>query len=239
MDIASRAFKITDSSLKVRRHFSDGDKANNGNVLLEINGKKESILRCERTALNFMAHLSGIATFTSRFVKELKGTKTILLDTRKTLPGLRDLEKYAVTVGGGKNHRRDLSDMYLLKENHIQSAGGIADALMGAIVHRGRVTSRRIAGSPLIEVEVRNLEELRQALEFDIDRIMLDNFSPLMVKKAVNIREKLNRKRIKLEVSGGINLSNIRKFALAGVDYISSGALTHSAPSFDLSLIIE
>ncbi|MCP4633628.1 MAG: carboxylating nicotinate-nucleotide diphosphorylase [candidate division Zixibacteria bacterium] len=241
IDIAIRVFKLTDSSLRAKNYLSDADTIKRGQTILEITGRKSSILKSERTALNFLTHLSGIATYTHDFVKELRGTKAVLLDTRKTLPCLRDLQKYAVTKGGGKNHRRDLSDMYLLKENHIQSAGGIDKALETAINHRKKVTSRRGSGSPLIEVEVQNIEELKSALQFEIDRIMLDNFSPAMVKKAVKITRELskNKKRIELEVSGGITISNIRKYALTGVDYISVGALTHSAPSFDLSLIIE
>ncbi len=164
-----------------------------------------------------------------------------MLDTRKTLPGLRDLEKYAVSKGGGDNHRRDLSDMYLLKENHIAAAGGIEKAIQAAILHRKRVTSGRKSGVPKIEIEVCNLTELKKALQFDIDRIMLDNFTPAMADKAVKIsRGQLKRrKHIELEVSGGINLKNIRKYALTGVDFISVGALTHSAPSFDFSLIMD
>ena len=241
MPVAMIVFKTIDAGIEVRGKFSDGARVSSGDIIMETKGSASAILRGERTALNFLSHLSGIATLTDAFVNKLRGTSTKLLDTRKTMPLLRDLEKYAVLMGGGNNHRRDLSDMYLLKENHIAAAGGLKNALRATIGHRKRVTSRRRAGAPKIEVEVTGLNEFKIALEFDIDRIMLDNFTPAMVKRVVAYATKnfKSRKKIELEVSGGINLSNIRGYALTGIDYISVGALTHSAKAFDLSLKIK
>ncbi len=240
LKLAEKAFKLVDSKVSVKSKLKDGSALSSGTVVLGGKGSVDGILRAERTALNFLSHMSGIATLTSKFVQKLKGTKTRLLDTRKTLPGLRDLEKYAVRMGGGCNHRRDLSDMYLLKENHIVAAGGIREALSSAIEHRKRVTSRRKSAVPPIEIEVTNLKEFETALEFDIDRIMLDNFTPAMVSRAVELSKKTGKYgKVEIEVSGGINLKNVERFANSGVDFISVGAVTHSAPAFDLSLVIE
>lgn len=247
---AEIAFKTVDPRLKISSSFADGDKIKRDDVVMVIAGSMASILRAERTALNFLSHLSGISTLTSLYVDQVKGAKIKILDTRKTLPGLRDLEKYAVTKGGGHNHRRDLSDMYLIKENHLEAAGqgpglmtagDIGNALQMAIAHRERVTSRRKTGPPLIEVEVCDLKELAAALNFPVDRIMLDNFSAADARKAVKLSKerKSGRGRIEIEISGGIDLKNIKKYAATGVDYISVGRLTHSAPAFDFSLIMR
>ncbi|MBD3167843.1 MAG: carboxylating nicotinate-nucleotide diphosphorylase [candidate division Zixibacteria bacterium] len=241
IDIAREAFKAVDNKLRLSGSFKDSDRLKKGDVVLEIKGSQASILMAERTALNFLSHLSGISTLTSKFVERLKSATTRLLDTRKTLPGLRDLEKYAVVAGGGENHRRGLSDMYLLKENHISAAGGVENALRKALSHRRKVTSRRKGPAPAIEIEVTGLDELKRALDFDIERIMLDNFSVSMVRKAIDLAKKARngKKWIELEVSGGINLGSIGKYARTGVDCISVGALTHSAPAFDFSLILD
>jgi len=237
--IAIESFKSINKEISVLKKVKDGSRIKNNETVLIVNGDIEAILKAERTALNFLSHLSGISTLTAEFVKRLKGTRTKLLDTRKTLPGLREIEKYAVQMGGGENHRFDLSDMYLIKENHIAAAGGLENAIELVIIHRKRITSRRKFKVPQIEVEVTNLNELKIALNYDVDRIMLDNFTPQLVKKAILLVKKKKNNKIKLEASGGMDLSNISKYAATGVDYISVGALTHSAPAFNFSLLID
>ncbi|HID92833.1 MAG TPA: carboxylating nicotinate-nucleotide diphosphorylase [bacterium (Candidatus Stahlbacteria)] len=227
MDVACEVFKILDPQIKFNKFLNDGDKFKNGMKLLEIYGSLRAILTGERTALNFLTHLSGIATLTSHFVEKVRGTKAKILDTRKTIPGLRELAKYAVKMGGGENHRFGLHDAVLIKDNHIAVAGGIREA-----VERLRKSSIDSRFSSFIEVEVENLFQLKEALSCDVDRIMLDNMNVEDIKKAVEI----TNGRAELEVSGGVNLDNVRKIAETGVDYISVGSITHSAKSIDMSL---
>lgn len=210
---------VTSFTTKVK----DGDHVTSGDVIAIIEGKSRSILLAERTALNLISRMSGIATLTRRWVDEVAGTKAKIRDTRKTTPGLRSLEKYAVRVGGGENHRSTLSEAALLKDNHIAAAGSITRAYQAII--------ERFPGIP-VEVEVDSLEQLREALDAGVKTILLDNMSPEMTKKAVEI----NASRAKLESSGGIKLENARAYAETGVDYLAIGSLTHSAPILDISL---
>jgi nicotinate-nucleotide pyrophosphorylase (carboxylating) len=207
----------------------DGVRLHQGQQIAVILHNARVILSCERIILNLLQRLSGIATLTRKFVEAVSGTRARILDTRKTAPGLRMLDKYAVRCGGGQNHRLDLSDGVLIKNNHIALAGGIKNALERA--HRNR------RGTQVIEVEVRNLPELEDALACDAEAILLDNMPIADVKAAVERCLKIDR-RIPLESSGGINLQNVRAYAETGVDFISVGALTHSAPAVDLSLRI-
>src|SRR5579862_1879466 len=205
----------------------DGIRLHNGQSIAVIQHNARVILSCERVILNFMQRLSGIATLTRQFVDAVSGTKARILDTRKTVPGLRTLDKYAVRCGGGQNHRLDLSDGVLIKNNHIALAGGVVPALERA--HKNR------RGAQIIEIEVRSLEELEQALANGGEAILLDNMSPEDVRRAVERCAKMER-RIPLEVSGGITLDNVRAYAETGVTFISVGALTHSAKAIDMSL---
>jgi nicotinate-nucleotide pyrophosphorylase (carboxylating) len=205
----------------------DGIRLHTGQSIAVIRHNARVILSCERVILNFMQRLSGIATLTRQFVDAVSGTKARILDTRKTVPGLRTLDKYAVRCGGGQNHRLDLSDGVLIKNNHIALAGGIAPALERA--HKNR------RGEQIIEIEVRSLEELEQALEHGGEAILLDNMSVEDVKHAVTRCSHAER-RIPLEVSGGITLENVRAYAETGVNFISVGALTHSAKAMDMSM---
>jgi nicotinate-nucleotide pyrophosphorylase (carboxylating) len=211
--------------------MQDGDKMRYGDIAFRVEGNAISLLTAERLVLNCMQRMSGVATLTRQYVDAIAGTSAKVIDTRKTTPGIRMLEKYAVTVGGGANHRMGLYDMIMIKDNHIDFSGGIPQAI-------GR-TQQYLARKGLnlkIEVETRNLDEVQQVLDTGgIDRIMLDNFSPDMLKKAV----KLINGKYETEASGGIRLSNIRQYAETGVDFISVGALTHSAVSLDLSLKAE
>jgi len=205
----------------------DGVRLHTGQSIAVIRDNARVILSCERVILNLLQRLSGIATITRKFVEAISGTRARILDTRKTAPGLRALDKYAVRCGGGQNHRLDLSDGVLIKNNHIALAGGIKNALERA--HRNR------RGQQPIEVEVRTLAELEDALAFGAEAILLDNMPVGDVRSAVERCTKADR-RIPLEASGGINLENVRAYAETGVDYISVGALTHSAPAVDMSL---
>jgi nicotinate-nucleotide pyrophosphorylase (carboxylating) len=205
----------------------DGIRLHSGQSVAVIQHNARVILSCERVILNFLQRLSGIATLTRQFVDAISGTKARILDTRKTVPGLRMLDKYAVRCGGGQNHRLDLSDGVLIKNNHIALAGGIVPALERA--HKNR------RGEQIIEIEVRSLEELEQALEHGGEAILLDNMSVEDVKRAV-VRCSRVERRIPLEVSGGITLENVRAYAETGVNFISVGALTHSAKAMDMSM---
>jgi nicotinate-nucleotide pyrophosphorylase (carboxylating) len=207
----------------------DGVDLRKGQSIAVIRHNARVILSCERVILNFLQRMSGIATLTRRFVEAVAGTKARILDTRKTVPCLRVIDKYAVRCGGGQNHRLDLSDGVLIKNNHIALAGGIIPALDRA--HRNR------RGSQLIEIEVRTLDELEEALTHGAEAILLDNMSVENVRRAVEHCAKLE-KRLSLECSGGINLENVRAYAATGVDFISVGALTHSAQAVDMSLRI-
>ena len=227
IEIALRVFEILQpTGFEAKVYKKDGDVLKKGDIIAEIHGKTRTILKGERTALNLIQHMSGIATATHNAVEIVKGTNASIADTRKTLPGLRALQKYAVTVGGGRNHRYNLSDAAMLKDNHIDAGGGIANAVAKLKTKLGHMTK--------IELEVRNLDELRQALEADVDVIMLDNMSPALMKEAVEIT---NGKAL-LEASGGITDETLREIAETGVDIISMGALTHSVKAFDISLKI-
>lgn len=228
LPVAKMVFQMVNPRIIFNQLKQDGERIKKGEKVASIQGKVKTILAAERTALNFLQRLSGIATLTTKYVEKIKGTRTRILDTRKTTPGLRVLEKYAVKAGGGENHRMGLFDMILIKENHIKAAGGISDAIKRA---RSKYPRQKI------EVEVRSLSELREAIESKPDWIMLDNMKIQQMKKAVKMIRSTGP-NIKIEASGGINLRNVRKIALTGVDFISVGALTHSAPALDLSLIL-
>lgn len=243
LEFTQNLFKKLDKDLKIGTELQDGQKIKEGEVVLTIEGELEPILRGERVALNFLGRLSGIATLTSKFVERIKGTESKILDTRKTTPGMRLLEKYAVTVGGGENHRFGLYDMILIKENHLAASGGIEAALRAARLYvdeyEGQTKGRH---SLKIEVEVKNTEELKEALKFSPDIIMLDNFEVEEIKEGVEIvkRSEVEKGEApKLEVSGGVNLKNVREIAETGVDFISVGALTHSPKTLDFSLLIR
>jgi nicotinate-nucleotide pyrophosphorylase (carboxylating) len=207
----------------------DGVRLRKGQSVAVVVHNARVILSCERVILNIMQRMSGIATLTRRYVDAVAGTKTVVLDTRKTAPGLRMLDKYAVTCGGGHNHRLDLSDGILIKNNHIALAGGVVPALERALHNR--------RGSEMIEIEVRSLEELEQVLEHGAEAVLLDNMTPEQVRQAVELVHKSSHP-VPLEASGGITLENIRAYAETGVDFISVGALTHSVPAVDLSMRI-
>ncbi|MFL6299759.1 MAG: carboxylating nicotinate-nucleotide diphosphorylase [Terriglobales bacterium] len=208
----------------------DGVRLHRGQTIAVIRHNARVILSCERVILNFLQRMSGIATLTRKYVEKIAGTKARILDTRKTVPGLRVLDKYAVTCGGGHNHRLDLSDGVLIKNNHIAIAGGVAKALERA--HRNR------RGEQPIEIEVRTMAELEEALQHGAEALLLDNMPPDLVRQCVE-RASSHSRRIPLEASGGINLENVRQYADTGVDYISVGSLTHSVPAVDLSLRIH
>jgi nicotinate-nucleotide pyrophosphorylase (carboxylating) len=205
----------------------DGIRVNKGQQIAVIRHNARVILSCERVILNFLQRMSGVATMTRKFVDAVEGTRVQILDTRKTVPGLRVIDKYGVRCGGGHNHRLDLSDGVIIKHNHIALAGGAIPALERAIRNR--------RGSQPIEIEVRSLEELQQALEHGAEAILMDNMSVANVRTGVEICRRLPR-RIPLEYAGGITLENIREYAETGVDFISVGALTHAAPAVDMSL---
>ncbi len=228
VEVARTVFHRFDEGLAVEVFINDGAYVKPGDVAFMVSGKVQSLLQTERLVLNIMQRMSGIATITGKYVKLLEGTKTKVLDTRKTTPGMRMLEKQAVRIGGGENHRIGLFDMILLKDNHVDFAGGIEKAIRGAqkyLKERNKQLN--------IEIEVRNFDELSQALAVGgIDRIMLDNFTPEQTREAV----KIVNGRVELESSGGITFETIRQYAECGVDYISVGALTHSVKSLDMSL---
>ena len=228
INIALRVFEILQpQGFTAEVYKNDGDVLQKGDIIAEIHGKTKAILKGERTALNLIQHMSGVATATAKAVELVKGTNASIADTRKTLPGLRPLQKYAVTVGGGKNHRYNLSDAAMLKDNHVDAGGGIAAAVAKLKARLGHMTK--------IELEVRNLDELGQALEAGVDVIMLDNMSTEMMRDAVAI----TNGRALLEASGGITDDRIREIAETGVDIISMGALTHSVTALDISLKIS
>ena len=220
--VAARVFERVDPGLKVKAVVRDGDRVRRGARILDVAGPTASLLTAERTALNFLGRMSGIASLTNQFVQAVAGTRAVILDTRKTAPGLRAVDKLAVARGGGQNHRIGLYDMILIKDNHIDYAGSITEAVRRA----GQADS-----GLEIEVEARTLEDVREALRNDVGRILLDNMTPEMMAEAV----KLTAGRAKLEASGNVNLETVRRFAETGVDYISVGALTHSARVFDVS----
>jgi nicotinate-nucleotide pyrophosphorylase (carboxylating) len=227
VEVARAIFNHFDPELKMTVFINDGQEVKPGDIAFKVEGKVLSLLQTERLMLNLMQRMSGVATTTHKYVKLLEGTKTRILDTRKTTPGLRMIEKEAVRIGGGNNHRIGLFDMILLKDNHVDHAGGISAAISGAKKYcqeKGKALK--------IEIEVRNFQELQEAMDCGgIDRIMLDNFTPEDTKKAVA----MIAGRFETESSGGITIANIRDYAECGVDFISVGALTHSVKSLDLS----
>ena len=222
LDAAKAAYQLLDSTVDFAAQVTDGSRVTRGGLLALVSGRTSSLLTAERTALNFLGRMSGIATLTRQFVDEVAGTRAIILDTRKTAPGLRAVDKLAVKLGGGGNHRIGLYDMILIKDNHIDFAGGIEEA-----VRRAR-TAR--SGLPL-EVEARSVEDVSVALGLGVERILLDNMSVAMLNEAVQI----TNGRAKLEASGNVTLETVRAIAETGVDFISIGALTHSAKVFDVS----
>jgi len=245
LDVARLTFREADASLKWRPLVSDGDSVRPGVAVAQIVGDVGGILKAERTALNFLQHFSGIATLTRRYVERIAGTGATILDTRKTTPGLRFLEKFAVRAGGAENHRLALWDMYLVKDNHVRAAGGLTAAI-------DRILRTR-QGDLLLEVEVESLDQLKEALRPDVDRILVDNRPVEEVRRAVEEVDRWCRQHPpdsprmrpgarrwpEVEVSGGLNLDTVRAYAETGADYLSVGALTHSAPALNLSLEIE
>jgi nicotinate-nucleotide pyrophosphorylase (carboxylating) len=231
VDIAIEVFHTFDPALQVEVFLQDGTYVKPGDIAFVVSGKVRSILQTERLVLNIMQRMSGIATITNSYMKLLEGTAAKVLDTRKTTPGMRILEKQAVRIGGGENHRIGLFDMILLKDNHVDFAGGIEKAIRGAQNYL-KEKNKKLK----IEVEVRTLDELEEALRVGgVDRIMLDNFTPAQTFDAVKIVKAVNE-HVELESSGGITIDTIREYAETGVDYISVGALTHSVKSLDMSL---
>ncbi len=229
LPVAEKIFHRVDPGLEIELFKKDGDPIVENDIVFEVRGNIVSILASERLVLNFMQRLSGIATMTHQVVKQLKGLSVKILDTRKTTPNLRELEKYAVRMGGGENHRMGLYDMVMIKDNHVDMAGGITKAIEAVHEYLSKTGKNDIK----VEIEVRNFEELIQVLGFGkVDRIMLDNFTPEDLADAV----KLVKGRFETEASGGITLSNVRKYGETGVDFISIGALTHNYKSLDLSL---
>ena len=227
IEVAKKVFEIFDKELRITQYMHDGDEVTPKDIAFEVEGKVRSLLQTERLMLNIMQRMSGIATRTREYVKLLEGTRARILDTRKTTPGLRMLEKEAVLIGGGCNHRIGLYDMILLKDNHIDFAGGISQA-----IDRANKYLKDNNKNLKIEIEVRNFDELNEVLASgNVNRIMLDNFSVADTRKAVEIIGG----RFETESSGGITETTIREYALAGVDYISVGALTHSIKSLDMS----
>lgn len=224
LSVAMRVFSLLDDTFEAKLYKYDGDKIQTGDLIAEFSGKTVLLLKGERTALNLLQHLSGIATATAAAVELVKGTNAQITDTRKTLPGLRALQKYAVTCGGGKNHRFNLSDGAMLKDNHIDAGGGITNAVNALRGKLGHMVK--------IEVETRDLAEVREALAAGADIIMLDNMPNEMMREAVQIIDG----RAKTEASGGITLETIAEVAKTGVDIISLGALTHSVKAFDISM---
>jgi nicotinate-nucleotide pyrophosphorylase (carboxylating) len=221
IDVASLVFYSINSKIQINQKVKDGSEVEENQTILTAKGPTTDLLTAERTALNFLSHLSGIATLTNKWVKEVAATNASIRDTRKTTPGLRILEKYAVRCGGGKNHRMSLNDQALIKDNHIVASGSILKAI--------EKVKDKFPELPL-EIEVDNLDQLQEVLKTDIKLILLDNFTIEELQRAVS----LNNKKAKLEASGGITFENARKIAQTGVDYLAVGALTHSAPVLDI-----
>lgn len=228
IDVAKRIYNIFDPQIILQVLIQDGSPVNSGDIAFFVHGPKHTLLTAERTVLNFMQRMSGIASETQKYTEQLRGTKAVLLDTRKTTPNMRIFEKMAVKLGGGENHRMGLYDMIMIKDNHVDFSGGIKNAITRANEYLTRQNLNL-----KIEIEVRSFEELKEVLKNGgVHRIMLDNFSPENLKKAVEIIGQ----KFETEASGGITLSNIREYAVTGVDYISVGAITHHIKSLDLSL---
>jgi len=226
-EVSRQVFLTVDPELNIRLKTADGSELVAGQTVMELEGKVRSLLRAERTALNFLGRLSGIATLTNRFVRSVAETRCRILDTRKTTPGYRELEKYAVRMGGGLNHRMGLYDMVLIKDNHIAAAGGIRPA-----VEKVREYLAKKGITAQIEVEAATLQQVHEAADLNVDRILLDNMSLDQLREAVR---RVNG-RLPLEASGNVTLESVRAVAETGVDFISVGALTHSAPVLDFSM---
>ena len=224
MEVFARVFTLLDEKTEIIPYVKDGDEVKKGDLLATVNGDIRVLLSGERTALNYLQRMSGIATYTRSVAKLLEGSKTTLLDTRKTTPNMRIFEKYAVKIGGGQNHRYNLSDGVLLKDNHIGAAGSITKAIQMAKAYAPFVRK--------IEIEVETLEQVKEAVEAGADIIMLDNMTPEVMKQAVELIDG----RAQTECSGNITKENIQKIREIGVDFVSSGALTHSAPILDISM---
>lgn len=227
IDVALRVFELLDPNIKSEIYIHDGEKAQKGDIIARFTASTRALLKGERTALNLIQHMSGVATATNKCVELVKGTKASIADTRKTLPGLRILQKYAVTVGGGKNHRYNLSDCAMLKDTHLDAYGSMTGAVNALREKMGHTVK--------IEVEVSDLEQLNEALSLGVEIIMLDNMSCEDMAEAVKITDG----RAKLEASGNVTAETIRKIAETGVDIISLGALTHSVKAFDISMKID
>ena len=227
LPLAEAAFRALDPNVTFDIHFHDGDACKPGDVIAKVSGNARALLTAERVALNYLGRLSGIATMTRQYVDAIRGTKARIVDTRKTTPGLRAFEKYAVRCGGGFNHRTGLFDAILIKDNHIVAAGGLSKAIEAARAASGHMVK--------LEVEVDTLEQLDEVLRHKVDAVLLDNMTPALLAKAV---AKIAGKCL-AEASGGVNLSTVRQIAETGVDLISAGALTHSAPVLDLGLDFE
>ena len=227
LEVARYTFLLLDKNIDFSNEIEDGIYVDKGTVIATIEGRAKPVLSAERTALNFLQRMSGIATLTQRFVQAVEGTKAIILDTRKTAPGLRLIDKWAVKLGSGQNHRIGLYDMILIKDNHIAAAGGITFAVKKAISNNPEKLD--------IEVEVKNLLELKEALSLPVDRILLDNMNTSQLRQAV----KITNGSIPLEASGNVSLDNVAQIAATGVDFISVGKLTHSAKALDISLLLN
>ena len=229
LKVAEAVFRELDPDIDINVRVIDGEHVAHGDLIAELTGRTRAILTGERVALNFLARLSGVVTMTAKYADVLRGTGVVLLDTRKTTPGMRLLEKYAVGIGGGANHRIGLWDMALIKENHITAAGGIGPAVSSV---------RKSYPDLSVEVEVRNLDELNEALKADVDRVMLDNMSIDEMRRAIQTAGEHDHPA-DVEISGGVTLDGLAAIAELGPGFISVGALTHSAPALDLSLLVE
>ena len=251
LPMAERVFHALDPDMRIELRVHDGDLVSKGTVLLHLDGNARAILTGERTALNFLGRLCGIATMVHRFVEQIQGTRARIRDTRKTTPGLRLLEKYAVKIGGGTNHRIGLYDAILLKENHIALAGGVKQALdqahsysalhakpVALTAYEEAVPSRAADTVLPIQIEVRNERELREALSAGAESMLLDNMTPAEAKQCVELARDLRADCV-VEISGGVTLENVRAYADTGADFLSSGTLTHSAPAANLSLLVD
>ncbi len=243
LEVVHQVFQQVDERIAFQARLKDGDSISKGDIVATVKGPAASILTAERTALNFLQRMSGIATLTRCYVEAVAGTKAVILDTRKTVPGLRLLDKWAVRLGGGQNHRLGLYDMVLIKDNHIAAAGGITQAVE-RVRRRNRPgpcpepcpePRRRVVEGLAVEVEVKSLAELQEALALNVDRIMLDNMDLDQMRRAVQV----TAGRVPLEASGNVTLENVAAIATTGVDYISVGALTHSVQALDISLEVS
>jgi nicotinate-nucleotide pyrophosphorylase (carboxylating) len=234
LPVVERVFLHLDPKVVVTAMIAEGDEFRSGQIVAELAGPTAAILAGERVALNLLQRLCGVATLTARFVKAVAGTGATVLDTRKTTPGLRELEKYAVRMGGGINHRMGLWDGILIKENHIHAAGGLTEA-----VARVRSGLRQDGSRYLVVVEAADERQVREAIDAGVDRILLDNMETDRIRRMVELVRSRTDPPVQLEASGGINLKNVREIAETGVDFVSIGALTHSVPAVDISLLLK